>query len=127
MPVRTPQDVHTLWAEAFNRGSLDALMGLYEPGASFVPQPGQVVSGLDAVRQALAGLLALRGTIHLQPRMVVQAEDVAQLLSTWTISATGQDGKPVTLTGQTTDVVRRQPDGTWRIVIDNPYGSAAAG
>jgi hypothetical protein len=34
------------------------------------------------------------------------------------------DGAPVTLAGQTADVVRRQPDGAWRYVIDAPFGLA---
>jgi ketosteroid isomerase-like protein len=29
----------------------------------------------------------------------------------------------VTLTGQNADVLRRQPDGSWRFVIDNPWGT----
>jgi len=32
------------------------------------------------------------------------------------------DGKAVTRSGIATDVARRQPDGTWLIVVDNPYG-----
>lgn len=27
--------------------------------------------------------------------------------------------------GQIEDVVRRQPDGTWRVVIDNPWAAEA--
>ena len=30
-------------------------------------------------------------------------------------------GKPVSMAGQSTEVVRRQLDGTWRYVVDNPY------
>jgi hypothetical protein len=30
-----------------------------------------------------------------------------------------------TLTGQTTDVVRRAFDGAWRFAVDNPWGVAA--
>ena len=30
--------------------------------------------------------------------------------------------EPVTMSGRTTDVARRQPDGTWRWVIDAPFG-----
>jgi hypothetical protein len=28
------------------------------------------------------------------------------------------------MSGQTSDVLRKQVDGIWRFVIDNPYGSA---
>ena len=33
------------------------------------------------------------------------------------------DGEPVRLASKNADVLRRQPDGTWRFVIDNPWGT----
>src|SRR5215831_907251 len=48
-----PEDIHSQFVTAFNSGNLDAIMALYEPEASLVPQPGQVVQGHAAVRQAL--------------------------------------------------------------------------
>lgn len=123
----TPEDVHRLWVEAFNRGNLYDLMALYEPGAAFVAQPGQIVSGAGAVRKALAGLLAMRPTINLQLRKVIPAGEIAQIISSWTITGTNPDGSPATFNGVTTDVVRRQGDGRWLLVIDNPFGAAAAG
>ena len=50
--------------------------------------------------------------------------DLALLINEWTMQATGPDGSPVQLTATTSDVVRRQPDGSWRVAIDNPYGTA---
>jgi len=41
----------------------------------------------------------------------------------WSFQGTGPDGAPVTLTGQNADVLRRQSDGSWRFVIDNPWGT----
>ena len=126
MGAQTPEAVHHLFMEAFNRGDLDGLMALYEPGATLVPQPGQTVTGVQAIRQALTGFLALKGTMDIQLKKVLQAEDIAQVLSTWTIKGTGPDGNPLTLNGQTTDVVR-QSDGSWRLAIDNPFAFHAVG
>ncbi len=127
MGAKTPEAVHHLFVEAFNRGDLDGLMALYETGATLVPTPGQTVTGVQAIRQALTGFLALKGTIDIQLKKVLQAEDIAQVLSTWTIKGTGPDGSPLTLNGQTTDVVRLQSDGSWRLVIDNPFAFQAIG
>ncbi len=127
MGAQTPEAVHHLFMEAFNRSDLDGLMALYEPGATLVPAPGQTVTGAQAIRQALTGFLALKGTIDIQLKKVLQAEDIAQVLSTWTIKGTGPDGSPLTLNGQTTDVVRLQSDGSWRLVIDNPFAFHAVG
>ncbi len=122
MPARQPEECHTRWVEAFNAGDLDQLMTYYEPECVLVSQPGQVVSGTDAIRQALQGLLALKGTMDLRVRRVLQAGDVALLVSDWTLAGKGPDGNPVSLAGTTTDVVRRQADGTWRYAIDSPLG-----
>jgi ketosteroid isomerase-like protein len=48
--------------------------------------------------------------------------------SRWRLSGGADpDGKPVDITGATTDVVRQDGEGAWRFAIDNPWGTAAAG
>src|SRR5437773_2262180 len=121
MPARQPEECHTRWVEAFNAGDLDQLMTFYEPEAVVVPQPGQILTGTEAIRQSLQQFLALKGTMNLTLRRVLQSGDVALLVSDWTLAGgRGADGQPVSLGGTTTDVVRRQADGTWRYAIDNP-------
>jgi ketosteroid isomerase-like protein len=46
------------------------------------------------------------------------------VVGVWSFTGTGTDGQPVTLSAQNADVLRRQPDGTWRFVIDNPWGTS---
>jgi uncharacterized protein (TIGR02246 family) len=123
----TPEALHRLWAEGVNRGDLDALDTLYEPDAAFVTKPGTVVSGRAAIREANAGLLALKPRATLELLTSVCAGDLALLVSRWSLAGTGDDGAPVTVAGQTSDVARRQADGTWRFAIDNPWGDGIAG
>ncbi len=124
MPARSPEDVHQLWFAAMNAGDLDATLELYEPEATLVPQPGEVVSGTAAIREALGGFLAMQPRFEQRPRQVLVTGDLALLISEWTMQATGPDGSPVQMTATTSDVVRRQADGSWRVAIDNPYGTA---
>ncbi len=122
MPARQPEECHTQWVEAYNAGDLDQMLTFYEPECVAVAQPGQVVAGTEAIRQWLQGFLALQGTIDLRVRRVLQAGDVALVVSDWTLAGKGPDGSAVNLGGTSTDVVRRQADGTWRYAIDNPLG-----
>ena len=125
MSARTPEEVPQLWAETFRAGDLDALVALYEEeDAMLVPQPGEAVTGIDGIREALSAFLALRPTFNLEVRKVLQTGDLALSFADWTLSGTGPDGEPLEMAAQTSDVLRRQSDGSWRIVIDNPYGSA---
>ncbi len=121
MPARTPEGTHQAFAEAFNAGDMDSLLALYQSDAVLIPQPGQLVTGLQGIRQALSGFLAAKPRISVETRKVLRAGEVALLYSRWTLKGTGPDGKAFDLAGEGTEVVRQQPDGTWRYVIDNPY------
>jgi uncharacterized protein (TIGR02246 family) len=127
MKAMVPEELHRMWVETVNAGDLDGLVALYEPTGAFVAQPGKVVTGQAAIREACGILLALNPTASLDVRSVVPAGDVALLISTWSLNGTDAEGKRVAVAGQTSDVARRQPDGSWLFAIDNPWGDAAIG
>ena len=124
MSARTPEEMPRLWAETFVAGDLDALVALYEADATLVAQPGEVVTGVEAIREVLRAFLATKPSFNLEVRKVLQAGDIALSFADWTLVGTGPDGEPIEMSAQTSDVLRRQADGTWRFAIDNPYGSA---
>ena len=126
MPANSPEEVHVLFARHFSAGDLESLLSLYEPGATLVPQPGPVVTGLAGIRVAMNEFLALKPQFDLQLKRTFQAGDIALVLSTWQLKGTDPNGGVVEMAGQTSDVVRRQPDGTWLLVIDVPHGAEAA-
>jgi ketosteroid isomerase-like protein len=126
MPVRTPEEMHPAFTAAFNARDLDALLMLYEEGAALTPQPGVVVSGPAAIREALGGFLGLNGPIAMTTKTIIPAGDLALLHAEWTLKGTGPDGTPIALAARSSEVIRRQPDGTWRYTIDNPYSVDAA-
>ena len=124
MSVQRPEEMHQVFTAAFNAGDMTALLALYEADASLAPAPGEVVTGVAAIREALTGFLALKGRMTIDTVRVIPAGDVALLHGSWILSGTGPDGSAVELAGRNTEVVRRQADGSWRFVIDNPFGDA---
>jgi uncharacterized protein (TIGR02246 family) len=120
----TPEQLLESIVNGINSGNLDGLLTLYEDQAAFAAQPGTLAHGLEAIRGALAGFIAMKGILDLKVTRVLEASDLALVTGVWTFDGTGPDGRPVTLTGQNADVLRRQPDGSWRFVIDNPWGTA---
>ncbi len=123
MPIVKPEDAHRLFAEAFNAGKLDALVALYEPEAHLISQQQQVQVGHDAIRNTLKEFLALRGKIDLDTHYEFEAGDTALLRSHWSVVGTGPDGKVLEMQGNGVEVLRRQSDGTWRFIIDHPFGA----
>jgi uncharacterized protein (TIGR02246 family) len=119
----TPEEVLRSVTECINTGNLDSLMMLYESDACFASQPGQFIKGRDGIRQSIQGFVNMRGKLESKIKRVFQASDLALVISEWSFSGTGPDGNPVNLASTATDVLRQQPDGTWRVVIDNPWGT----
>lgn len=124
MPARRPEECDLLLVEALNNGDLEAALALYEPNASFVLDSGQIITGVAAIREVMQGFLALKPEFTMEVKAVQNGdENIALLRGKWNLSGTGPDGKPMTMSGNSTEVVRRQPDGTWRFIIDNPRGA----
>ena len=124
MPARKPNECDRLLFETIATGDLDAALELYEPDAIFVIAPGQVVSGHQAIREVLKGMLATGAVGKIEGVTSVTSADgtVAVTRTKGSTSRPGPDGNPVTVQFHSVEVVRRQPDGSWLIAIDDPSG-----
>lgn len=119
----TPEEVLNSVTEGINAGNLDSLMTLYEPLACFASQPGHLAKSPADIRESLRSFIDMNGKLDLKVKRVLNASDIALVTTEWLFSGTGSDGKHVDIVGKSADVLRQQPDGTWRFVIDNPWGT----
>lgn len=118
-----PENFLNSFADELNKGNLSYLVSLYETNACFVSQSGEIVKGQENIRQSLQNFIDMKGKLETTVKNVFSARDIALVISEWSFSGTGPDGKVVSLGEKATDVLRQQSDGTWRIVIDNPLGT----
>lgn len=123
MPPLKPEDPDIMITEALNAGDLDAAVALYEPEAVLLtgPEEGAAARGTDAIRRFFNDFIAMQPKAKTQVNMTIQVGDIALTGCNWVFEATGPDGSPISTSGRSIEVVRRQPDGTWPFVIDNPY------
>lgn len=120
----TPADVIAVFGTAMHEGRIHDALALYEPDAVFIAEPGgPVLTGREAIRDALTQFAALKPTMSADIRQVVRAGDVATVLNTWQLNGTAADGTPVCMGATSADVMRRRPDGSWGILIDDPWGA----
>lgn len=122
----SPEQQPHVFAAAFNTGDPDAIERVYEQAGVLVSSPGVPTTGADR-RAANARMASLGLPIEVRPRHVYVAEDIALLIVDWTIAGTTPDGEEVDIQGTATDVARRDAEGTWRYIIDNPFGTATHG
>jgi uncharacterized protein (TIGR02246 family) len=119
--LSTPEALMRTFSARLNAGDLDGLVALYEPDAVFEPQPGVVVHGQAAIREAHGQLLALDPTITADTVQVLAGGgDVALVVNEWALTGTAPDGTAVRQSGRSADVVRRKTDGRWLVVVDKP-------
>lgn len=102
---------------AFAAGDMEGILSTYEPNATVVGQPGQPVSGDEPLRAMFAQFIAQGVAFTYGEHEVVVSGDIAVHFMKWT--APTPDGE---MSALSVAVLRKQPDGTWKMVIDNPFG-----
>ena len=123
MSAATPEQVLESIVVGINSGDLESLIPLYESDAAFATEPGSLAHGTPGVSEALMGFISMQGKLDLEVTRVLEVDDLALVIGVWSFEGTGPDGEPVQLAARNADVLRRQADGTWRFVIDNPWGA----
>jgi uncharacterized protein (TIGR02246 family) len=111
-------DIHPAVEAGVNEQDLEALVALYDRDAAMVLLDGSTVTGEDAIREQWAGILEMKGRMTVRTRYAFEAGDLAVLSNEWTLTAGDQS-----LSAQTAEVARRQPDGGWLYVVDHPFAS----
>lgn len=107
---------------AFNSGDIEGIMRTYEPAAVVLGMPGEPVQGDALLRAMFTRFISARAQFTFEGHDVVVAGDLAVHLTPWKMAGLGPGGSPISGSGLSVAVLRRQADGRWLMVIDNPFG-----
>ena len=118
---RKAEDVHATLANAFNTGNVDVVMGMYDVSGIIVPEPGKPVSGHAKFEEAIKGILSIKGKMEIKTVYCLQTGNIAVGRSECNIT----DGSDVKISAKGIEVMKQQPDGTWKIVVDHAFGAEA--
>jgi uncharacterized protein (TIGR02246 family) len=106
----TPEDLTRLFVERANAGDAAGVADLYEPEALVAYPPGEVTVGRDAIRALWEQVLAKAPAFGPEePLPTLVSGDIALT------STIARDGA-----GVRAQVARRQADGTWLRLLDQP-------
>ncbi|HEX5898213.1 MAG TPA: nuclear transport factor 2 family protein [Solirubrobacteraceae bacterium] len=112
-----PEDLTRLFVERANAGDAAGLAELYEEQAVMAYPPGGQTMGRDAIRVLWEKVLANAPHFDQEPPLPTLISGDIALTST-----PPKDGA-----GARAQVVRRQPDGTWLRLLDQPEFVSSAG
>ena len=105
-----PEDLTRLFVERSNAGDAEGVAELYEEQAVMAYPPGSQTVGRDAIRGLWEKVLANAPRFALEPPLPTLISGNIALTST-----PPKDGA-----GARAQVARRQPDGTWLRLLDQP-------
>jgi ketosteroid isomerase-like protein len=118
LPKRA-EDAHASLAAAFNTGDVTIVMSMYDTAGIIVPEPGKPVSGAEKFEAAIKAILSIKGKMEIKTVYCLQTGNIAVGRSEWNIT----DGEEVKISAKGIEVMRQQPDGGWKIVIDHAFGA----
>ena len=105
-----PEDLTRLFVERSNAGDAEGVAALYEEQAVMAYPPGSTTVGRDAIRALWEKVLANAPRFEQEPPLPTLVSGDIALTST-----PPRDGA-----GARAQVARRQPDGTWLRLLDQP-------
>ena len=82
----TPKEFLSSYVKEFNARNVSSLINMYETDACFVAQPGQVVKGLENIRQNLQGFIDMNGNLESKVKGVIQTINLALVNTEWSFS-----------------------------------------
>jgi uncharacterized protein (TIGR02246 family) len=118
------------WARAVAAGDANALTAVYASDASLLP-PNEPVANGEAMKKYNADMLnSFSGPIELTTTFVEGRGDLAYAVGTYraTLTPKKAGAKPLpTEDGKYLEVLKKQADGSWKIVYDMWSANAPAG
>jgi uncharacterized protein (TIGR02246 family) len=126
--ARQPDDLSRILVQALETGDIETSVALYEPSAVLFSKSGRTMTGLDEIRKNNAALIALKPKFNIAFIKFTLSGDgsLATNRMKATLSWKDAEGKAVEASVDTLEVARKQEDGSWRYIIDDPYGSMRA-
>lgn len=115
MPARSPEEICDLFQRYMAEGDIDAVMSVYDSDAVLLNRTGKLQKGEEELRQELALFAAQKVRFSFNIKQVIRSGDIALMHTMWSVSSS----PPMSV--YAIEVARRQPDGTWRWLIGDPF------
>ena len=112
---------------SFQNKDIEGVLSTYEPGAVVMFEPQQRVVGRQALKDAFTEFVGFNPQYTFSGHEVYVSGDIATHIAPWTMVGSLPDGTPIGQSGLSVAVLRKQSNGSWLIVQDNPHGQFLLG
>ena len=123
----TPEQQNVLNAiekmtEAFQNKDIDKVMSCYEPNAVVVFEPELPVSDTNILKEMFTAMSMVNPVFSYSGHEVFITGNIATHIAPWKMTGKAPDGTEIKQSGLSIAVLRKQDDGKWLMILDNPHG-----
>ena len=111
----------TAWLNGIAAKDTARVMAMYSNDAVTLQPGAPLVTGKDATRKSWSAQMAMSGfSLTFRPVKTVSAGDLAYEIGEYQFSGRTKSGQPMNSKGKYVVVWGRQPDGSWKVLVDAP-------
>ncbi|WP_340679077.1 DUF4440 domain-containing protein [Paraglaciecola sp.] len=108
---------------AFHAKNINGVISSYENDATIMFEPGKAISDPDIIKQMFEGAFQINPKFtYPKGHEVFISNDIALHISPWVMNGKAPDGTDIEQSGLSVAVLRKQENGQWLLVLDNPHG-----
>ncbi len=107
---------------AFHKKDIPIVLTTYEENAIVMFEPQKPVSGKGNLRMAFTQFCGMNPIFTFSGHEIYISGDIATHIAPWTMTGQMPDGTKIEQSGLSIAVLRKQADGNWLMIQDNPNG-----
>ncbi|WP_207423888.1 YybH family protein [Desertivirga brevis] len=104
-------------------GNLEGALSCFDTNAVYIEQDGQEIRGLDNIQKSLEHLCSWKPSIKGSRQKFTIVGDMALWMDKWTLEAVMPNGEPVLMNGATSCLMKKNSEGLWLWLVDNPFAA----
>ena len=108
--------------DAFHHKNVEEVLSCYESNAVVVFEPESPISDRNTLKEMFQAAFTLSPTFTYSGHEVFINGNIATHFSPWTMTGKAPDGTEIRQSGLSVAVLRKQANGNWLMIFDNPHG-----
>lgn len=108
---------------AFHEKDIHGVMSCYEANATVVFEPETPISDRSQLKERFLQSFQINPQFSYLGHEVFIAGDIATHIAPWTMTGTAPDHSEIKQSGLSIAILRKQEDGSWLMVMDNPHSN----
>ncbi len=105
------------------RGDLKGALNCFDSEATYIERDGQEIKGLDNIEKALESICSWKPEIKGIKQRVTIVGDIAIWIDKYAVKAKMPNGDPIEMEGVTACILKRNSEGNWLWLVDNPFAA----